>query len=120
MSAEHLPTTKRETLVARAAFVRASRECATEPPQWPWQAENLATARYPLPKVTRPREVRFSNGDGYDVAWHYRDGNFWSTDVRIGRATDPRGLWAIRDQLPACWLDALADLKANPTEEVEE
>jgi hypothetical protein len=109
-----IPTTKRETLVARAAWV-AGHYAPRSPHSDAW---SRASDVFPLPKVTQPRELRYRNIGDYDVAFRYVDGEFQSQDVALHCHADPHR-WVARRQLPACYFDDLAALKANPTEEVE-
>jgi hypothetical protein len=113
------PMTKREVLIAREAYTRRSRETYSVE-EWERSIRGLvegeAAMTYPLPKVTRPRVVM--DGDG--AGWRFIP---ISEGVENGRfeRSDTRDLWRPVSQVPA-WPDIiaiLADLLANPTEEVD-
>ena len=53
------PETKRETLIARAAFVEGCQTFGISP----YTATEHGNRRYPLPKITRPRVVKDDKGD---------------------------------------------------------
>ena len=80
-----------------------------------WQgSEHIARARYPLPKVTRPRVVTCpKNGAQFRVI----DGELQGRDTVLdGWLSVATIIYNVTPDRVALW----ADLLANPTEEVEE
>jgi hypothetical protein len=114
------PMTKREVLIAREAFHDGAKwrfrlACET------WsdvrslnESEYMAetNARYPLPKVTRPRVVTGESGRAYQL-WGRVDG----VTVKCGSLTEDLAFFA--PGIPLCDVPVVADLLANPTEEVD-
>lgn len=112
------PMTKREVLIARAAFVNGVRFVRGTPWDVTEAVRDLeASARYPLPKATRPRVVR--DGDHF---WRVTGGNLqWRLGQHEWRFVDEydeiqkyQVLWPTPKRV-ALW----ADLLANPTEECD-
>jgi hypothetical protein len=109
--------TKREVLIARKAYkdgAAAERGHAHDDAGWKPAAE----ARYPLPKVTRPRVVRDQHNPAQE--WIVEDGflrcrnagGAWMKWAEYKLSAD----FAPLPERVALW----ADLLANPTEEVNE
>jgi hypothetical protein len=108
------PMTKREVLIAREAFHDGAKwrfrlACET------WsdvrslnESEYMAetNARYPLPKVTRPRERCAPNGAVFRVV-----GGELMADYGAG--------WVHEQLIGVSLAPLVADLLANPTEEVD-
>lgn len=124
MSAEKKYTERDLVLAQRSAFAGGSRwlacwcDCNCGGKDYPWltgdqslRVESEAAKRYPLPKVTRPREVKDAEGD----LWSVRDG------VLGFRADYTGSEWYASDYFNSSEaLGALRDLLNNPTEEVED
>jgi hypothetical protein len=109
------PMTKREVLIAREAYITGARAFFCHPVVMAGPAtcrasdevEAKAPVLYPLPKVTRPRERRASDGATFRVVGGELMANYgggWVHEQVIGVPLAP----------------LVADLLANPTEEVDE
>jgi hypothetical protein len=108
--------TERELVLAqREAFKRGYDnrhvgEATTPWGSWPGIVE-AAEMLYPLPKVTRPRVVRDNT-----LEWKYENGHF---AYRYGGASDWHSTQYSEVPINRRRVEVLADLLANPTEEVE-
>lgn len=118
------PTTKREVLIARAAFCEGVKEawrrfvCRDEVvAPWPG-SQTLAAARYPLPTVTRPRTITVPEHKAPDGI-PYPSDTFRAVDGAIeGKFGDEWLRTSFDPTAPrvAAWQDLLN----NPTETVED
>lgn len=107
-------TEQEVVLRERAAYVRGRHESLTARPMVQSEAreyEKEAASRYPLPKVTRARVVKRAD-DGCELRM---EGDV--LQFRLCHSDEWRNYTSI------CWTPAnrvaIADLLANPTEEVE-
>jgi hypothetical protein len=111
------PLTKREVLVAREAYTRATGAIMTVDSR---TAERWAAREYPLPKVTRPRVVT----DAHGVQWSFVSATRFKDALLMAKRpewTDFRNGGDMDYPLISLELaPVLADLLANPTEEVED
>lgn len=103
------PENKRETLIAREAFIAGSDWSGKS---W-YSAAEEAARRYPLPKITRPRVITFPDIHGEfaflpnsnQIGWRARSGDIWQTPYFT---------------LTPARLRGFMDLASNPMEEVED
>lgn len=105
--------TERDLILAKREAYVAGHSCATAPHCdviTRDTASREAAYRYPLPKVTRARVVKDSVGDKWSVV----DGCFVCHDGETGENI------FISSWCSPEFIRALADLLANPTEEVQE
>lgn len=124
------PMTKREILIARAAFVQGAghewdnanpRGGAADFQSRSARRREAAEGWYPLPKVTRPRVVVDSGGDEWTIhpsaGLQVRCAGLQVRYAYAGRKDgwkDPSGTDFLGFE------STVADLLANPTEEVED
>jgi hypothetical protein len=117
------PMTRREVLIARHAAdeavkwmfaqMRRVREVAVEHVY----GRDYATVTWPLPKLMRPRVVRWPKSAAPAFDYRAKDGTIEWANPGQGDWT-PYGSIQEDVQTPG-FLRALADLLANPTEEVD-
>jgi len=104
--------TKREVIEAQRRAVRATwaRVLNGEQGFRPIATLDELLSMFPLPKVTRPREIVDGSGD----TWRIKDGKLQCSLKGSDFWSDYAGSW-----LTPAFVAALSDLYANPTETVD-